>query len=655
MPKVLVGKKVLPVLGLVVLAAGLAGGIFWWHGRNGEEQAVSAREEVVTRGDIISSLSEEGTASVTTQTTGLDLDVTLDDSKLDLDVKVEEILVRAGENVSKGDPLFVLDQTSLNKAMNTLNNAYQEAQLKADEASLKLTLGAAEAEQVRRESLSDGAVASGVYENTLTEMETKLAQYEKNLKEGQEDYEKYSELLELYNLRTATRNNMKSLVEHYEDALEALQDFYEDYNDSNADYKAAYNSYQSQLKSLTEELEKAEAEKDAYADSEDAAKYGDAYNTVVDKFDNAIEIINKYQSVIDEYDTLEDRIEDAEDCLKEAQEAYDAYNEDYQEWYGNTTYSELQRKVSQLQLDLENTQLTYDNYKLLYESNLDVAENNRNKTTVSAETADLTYQSTVNKLQQDVLSTQLTASNLYDYVQELSSCLQDNVILAPCDGLVTNIGFEVGDKIDLTQNVITIAQDDSVSISLSIDQDDITNVSLDQQALVTFDTSDKTFEGWVDAISVSPMAMGAPTVNYTVTVKLEGEGLEDIYEGMSCTVELVSERVDDVLIVPKRAITTEGRKHYVQLKQADGTVIQQEVTLGFTDGTNYEVTSGLAEGDIVLIGSQINSSSTSSAAKNESKTAGDMPQGMEAPAGDAGGGRPSFDEGGMRSGAPGNS
>lgn len=654
MPKHFVGKKVLPVLCVVVLVAGLAGGIFWWQSSRGAEETVAAREEVVTRGDIISSLSEEGTASVTTQTTGLDLDVTLDDSKLDLEVKVEDVLVRAGENVSKGDPLFVLDQTSLNKAMNTLNNAYQEAQLKADDAALQLTLGTAEAEQTRRESLGDGAVAAGVYENTLTEIETKLAQYEKNLKEGQEDYEKYSELLELYNLRTATRNNMKSLVDHYEDTLEALQDFYEDYNDTNADYKAAYNSYQSQLKSLTEELEKAEAEKDAYADSEDAAKYGDAYNTVVDKFNNAIEIINKYQSVVDEYDTLENRIEDAEDCLKEAQEAYDEYNEDYQEWYGNTTYSELQRKVSQLQLDLENTQLTYDNYKLLYESNRDVAENNMNKTTISAETADLTYQSTVNKLQQDVLSTQLAANNLYDYVQELSSCLQDNVILAPCDGLVTNIGFEAGDKIDLTQNVITIAQDDSVSISLSIDQEDITNVSLDQQALVTFDTSDETFEGWVDAISVSPMAMGAPTVNYTVTVKLEGEGLEDIYEGMSCTVELVSERVDDVLIVPKRAITTEGRKNYVQLKQADGTVIQQEVTLGFTDGTNYEVISGLAEGDIVLIGSQI-SSTTSTAAKDEAKTADGMPEGMEAPAGGAAGSRPSGGEGGMRSGAPGNS
>ena len=124
-----------------------------------------------------------------------------------------------------------------------------------------------------------------------------------------------------------------------------------------------------------------------------------------------------------------------------------------------------------------------------------MAESEKNKTTVSAETADLTYESTVNKLQQEVLSTQLTAENLYAYVQELNSCLQDNVILSPCDGLVTNIAFEAGEQIDLTQDVITIAQNDSISIVLSIDQDDISNVSLDQQALVTFDTSEETFEG----------------------------------------------------------------------------------------------------------------------------------------------------------------
>lgn len=639
-------KKAIIAIVVIAIAALIAAGIFFWQKNNTEADTVQAREQTVTRGDIISSLSEEGTASVTTQTTGLDLDVTLDDdTHLDLEVEVEEVLVRAGEHVSEGDPLFILDQTSLNKAMNTLNNAYQEAQLKADEASINLTLGTVNAEQTRTESLSDGSVASGVYENTLTEMQNKMTEYEKNLQEGQEDYEKYSELLELYNLRTATRNNMKSLVDYYDEALEALEEFYEDYNEDNADYKSSYNNYKNQLESLTEALEKAEAERDAYADSEDAEKYGDAYNTAVDKFDEAIEIINKYQSVVDEYDTLENRIEDAQTCLEEAQEAYDEYNEDYQDWYSGMTYSELQRKVSQLQLDLENTQLTYDNYKLLYESNKEMAESEKNKTTVSAETADLTYESTVNKLQQEVLSTQLTAENLYAYVQELNSCLQDNVILSPCDGLVTNIAFEAGEQIDLTQDVITIAQNDSISIVLSIDQDDISNVSLDQQALVTFDTSEETFEGKVNAISVSPMAAGAPTVNYTVTVTVEGEGLEDIYEGMSCTVDLVSERVDDVLIIPKRAITTQGDKNYVNVKQEDGTSLQQEVTLGFTDGSSYEVTSGLEEGDIVLIESQINRTTDS---ESQTSSAGETPEQM-------GGTPPTGMEGGMPDGASRNS
>ena len=282
-------KKAIIAIVVITIAALIAAGIFFWQKNNTDTDTVQAREQTVTRGDIISSLSEEGTASVTTQTTGLDLDVTLDDdTHLDLEVKVEEVLVRAGEHVSEGDPLFILDQTSLNKAMNTLNNAYQEAQLKADEASINLTLGTVNAEQTRTESLSDGSVASGVYENTLTEMQNKMTEYEKNLQEGQEDYEKYSELLELYNLRTATRNNMQSLVDYYDEALEALEEFYEDYNEDNADYKASYNNYKNQLESLTEALEKAEAERDAYADSEDAEKYGDAYNTAVDKFDEAI-------------------------------------------------------------------------------------------------------------------------------------------------------------------------------------------------------------------------------------------------------------------------------------------------------------------------------------------------------------------------------
>lgn len=647
-------KKVLLIAAGLVMVAGIGCGV--WMFQNAQKTpTVTAREQVVARGSIISSLTEDSTASVSTETTLLDLNVTLDDVQLDLDVEVEEILVRAGERVQKGDALFIISKESMNKVKNTLNNAYQEAKLKADEASINLKLGTLEAEQKLNQNVSSGTVAGTIYENTLIEMNNKLAQYEKNLKEAEEDYAKYTELLDLYNLRLMTKITLEDTMTEYEESLEALKEFYEDYNEENAEYRATYEAYEKQMDELVEQLDEAEELYNEVSDIENPSdeikklqqQYGDAYWTAADKFDKALAIINKYDSVIEQYDTLETRMEEAEECLEEAREAYNDYEEDFKDWYGSMTRDELERKVNQMAIDLENTRLTYENYKLNFESNEANAESTKTKAELTAETAELTYQSTMNKLQQNVLSTQQDAENMYAYVKELNNSLQDNVIVAPCDGLITNIAFEEGDKIDLTRYAITIAKSDKLTINLSIDQDDITNIELDQQALVTFDTNNKTYEGYVNAISVSPAMMGSPTVTYTVTVLVEGEGMEDIYEGMSCTVDLVADRVDDVLIVPKRAITTEGGKSYVTVKLEDGSSEKREVILGFTDGSDYEVVEGLNEGDIILISSAIGNSASNRTGNTNNGSGGNLPSGM--PSGDM----PNF-EGGMPSGAPGN-
>lgn len=657
-------KKGLLVMAALIIAAGVGCGV-WAFQNTKTAPETMVKEQVVTRGSIISSLTEDSTASVSTETTALDLNVTLEDSTLDLDVEVEEILVRAGEQVQAGDPLFIISQESMNKVKNTLNNAYQEAQLKADEAVLNLKLGTLEAEQKMNQNVGNGAVAGTIYENTLIEMNNKLAQYEKNLSEAEEDYAKSVELLDLYNLRLMTKISLEDTLTEYEESLESLKEFYDDYNEENSEYLDTYRNYEKQMDQLVAQLNEA---KELYAQvsnienpDEEIQKlqkqYGDAYWTAADKFDKALEIINKYSSVIEQYDTLETRMEEAEDCLAEAKEAYDDYNADFQDWYGNMTCEDLERKVEQMAIDLENTRLTYENYKLNFETNQNNAESTKTKAELTAETAELTYQSTMNNLQQKVLSTQQDAENMYAYVKELNSCLKDNVILSPCDGLVTNIAFAEGDKINLTRSVITIAKTDKLTVSLSIDQDDITNVALDQQALVTFDTNRKTYEGYVNAISVSPAMMGSPTVTYTVTVLVEGEGMEDIYEGMSCTVDLVAGRVDDVLVVPKRAITTEGKKNYVMVKQEDGSSVKQEVTLGFTDGSDYEVKEGLNEGDIILIGSAINNTGGVSSAAIADKTGeamteeskrGNLPSDMSDET------MPNF-EGGMPGGTPRNS
>lgn len=596
-------KGLLLIAGIGILC--IAGGLIIPQIAESDKQQIIAREEVVSRGDLMNSLTEEGTASVTTDTTAMDLNVTLDDTRLDLTVEIEEILVRAGENVVAGQPLFVISQDSLNKALDTLQDAYTQAALEAKQAELDLALGEAKAAGTKAQNLTAAEAADLTYENTVTSMELKLISYQKTVEEKSADLDEKKQLAELYNLRTATLNNMNSTVTYYEDALESLEEFYEAYNKDNADYKSAYNNYKNKLESLKTSLNNAETEYEYYLNSDSKDKYYQSYMSAIDSFNEAVNIINKYQSVIDEYDDLEDRIEDAKKCLEEAKENYNDFKDDYQGWYGNKTKIEVDREVRQMELDLEEAKLTLSNYENNYASNLAKAQSDKETAVATGEIAELTYASTSNKLQQQVISTRLAANNLKAYLDEFNRYLQDNIIVSPCDGLVTNIAFAAGDEIDLTYQYITIAQSGQIKVTLSIDQEDITNVSLDQRAVVTLNASNQSYEGWVDAISVSPAMMGSPTVTYTITVMVKDERLTDVYEGMSCTVDLVSDSVSDVMTVSKRAVINEKGKSYVKVKQDDGSSVKQEVTLGFTDGVSYEVKSGLQEGDIVLIESQV--------------------------------------------------
>jgi hypothetical protein len=70
---------------------------------------------------------------------------------------------------------------------------------------------------------------------------------------------------------------------------------------------------------------------------------------------------------------------------------------------------------------------------------------------------------------------------------------------------------------------------------------------------------------------------------------------------MTASVQIVVERRDDVLLVPNRAIRTQGRQRIVQVL-FEGQVIEVPVTVGLSNESQSEVTGqGLREGDEVVI------------------------------------------------------
>ena len=182
--------KIIAVAVIILIIASAAALAVKSHSSKSDNQTLS-REATVTRGNIDQGLSETGSASVNTVYTQLDIDLEIDDAKLDLDVVIDDVYVRAGERVTKGQPLFSIDQNSLNTARNTLENEYTSAKLKLEQAKIQQQKGTIEAKSTMDTDKSSGKLAEQIYQNSVTSIDNTLASYKQKVLEDEEALQGY--------------------------------------------------------------------------------------------------------------------------------------------------------------------------------------------------------------------------------------------------------------------------------------------------------------------------------------------------------------------------------------------------------------------------------------------------------------------------------
>jgi RND family efflux transporter MFP subunit len=180
--------------------------------------------------------------------------------------------------------------------------------------------------------------------------------------------------------------------------------------------------------------------------------------------------------------------------------------------------------------------------------------------------------------------------------------LEKAIIVAPFDGVVTDIGITEGKEIStatLATPAITLVDTSEVEMRGFIDEIDIAIVKLGQEVNIILDAlPDEEVNGEVAFISLVGTTL-AGVVSYDTTITLENP-VAELRDGMSATAEVIIERRDDVLVIPNRAIwgTLANPKAVVLV---DGQQEEREITLGLTDGINTEVLSGLEEGEKVIL------------------------------------------------------
>jgi HlyD family secretion protein len=184
--------------------------------------------------------------------------------------------------------------------------------------------------------------------------------------------------------------------------------------------------------------------------------------------------------------------------------------------------------------------------------------------------------------------------------------LERMVLRAPFGGIVADISGELGEYATpsppgiLTLPAIDLIDDSCMYVSAPIDEVDAANVKVGQEARITLDAiKGKSFPGKVKRIA--PYVLELEKQARTVEVEVEfvdPPKEENLLVGYSADVEIVHDIHANVLRIPTQTLL-EGKR--VLLYGAKGILEDRTVTTGLANWDQTEITSGLKEGDQIVM------------------------------------------------------
>ena len=180
--------------------------------------------------------------------------------------------------------------------------------------------------------------------------------------------------------------------------------------------------------------------------------------------------------------------------------------------------------------------------------------------------------------------------------------LENTILRSPINGYVTARNFDVGDMFAMTAPLFTIQQVVPVKLLVGISESEYTKVKKGDTVELTADAlPGRTFTGRVRRLypTINP---GTHTFNAEVIVQ---NGDRALRPGMYARVK-VTFGVDRHIVLPDQAIVKqEGTgQRFVYILNEDSTVSYIPVGAGRHMGSEYEITSGLEEGQVVVVKGQ---------------------------------------------------
>lgn len=188
-------------------------------------------------------------------------------------------------------------------------------------------------------------------------------------------------------------------------------------------------------------------------------------------------------------------------------------------------------------------------------------------------------------------------------VEQAKRRLDNARIIAPWDGIVTAVNAVEGTlAAGVGSPAIRIADAGKYHLDVQVDELDVAGLKEGQTVTVEVDAlPDQKLTG--SLISVAPAAVTTSTGGVSYKVRIDIDPTEaPLRSGMSATANILANSLQNVLLIPNRAVQIERDTGLTFVERlTDGVPQKVEVRLGLRTEQQSEVRDGLAEGDQVII------------------------------------------------------
>lgn len=601
-----------------------------------EEDTVREREYTVTRDTI----------TVGVESSGL-VDTGPNAHSFEAGTVVEELLVKVGSEVKKGDPLASISTENLKELIGTAQDELSDARAALLQASSAKDVLIAQNKKDKQDGLDrvQQEYAAQVelltsekkrIEASITEQEATLAQLQQQITDGSAQVGNLEEKVE--RLKTKINQNILEIGRLNEELLKVddgseerkalnnqianLQYDIQKLNGQLGEKVSLAANNTAQIQSLEAEIQLAR-EEIAQLEQKGGEDAEQQIQNLQQKIADKQKQIRKL-SYTDEINALNSQIAGKESQLRKAQEELNFLSDGSEErnaiqlkitklqnentemqqeidtYMADPAFAQLERLKEERQTCEDSLKSNYDGLSLKLEEmertekQFQQALENQN-----GDNTFLDYKTSeeLKSINENIAKASRNVQTAQEKVARLQALSQNPTIYAQLDGIVTTLNYKVGDTVVDGKPLCIVGELDEITMTVPVSASDIGSVSVGQKVNLYVDAyAEQKFIGTVK----ERLLVANDNGEYPVTISVDPSE-QVLLPGMKAYATIILKEKTDVLTLSNKAITLENGQQYVLVRDENGELVRKQIVTGFSDGRVSEILDGLSEQDVVIV------------------------------------------------------